>query len=254
MATSTVDPIDPTLAVQEVIMTEDGLKMKTPFAMMISGPSQSGKSEFMLQLVKFREDVFTSKFTRIIYCQANSFSPKNKIFFQKLQTQFPQAEMIQGLPDISALHLNLNSLPTLILIDDLMKEVIQSNQMVDLVTNDVHNFNISVIFVFQNYFARGRHGNTLIRNCQYKVLFYNRIELMELRNISTQTVAAPKFLEFNFNYLLKNYPNARSYYILIDGHHRSQMAAFWCRSHIFPTVPGGEIKPTIFFVNPDFKK
>lgn len=250
----TSSSIDPTLAVQEIKITEDGLKLKTPFAMMISGPSQSGKSQFMLELVRYREDVCTSNFTRIIYCQANSFSPKNKIFFQKLQAEFPQAEMIQGLPDISALHLNLNSLPTLILIDDLMKEVVQSNQMVDLVTNDVHNFNISVIFVFQNYFARGRHGNTLIRNCQYKVLFYNRIELLELRNISTHTVAAPKFLEFNFNYLLKNFPNDRSHYILIDGHHRSQMADLWCRSHIFPTVSGGEIKPIIFFVNPDFKK
>jgi hypothetical protein len=244
--------INPTLSVQSVTLGNEELKLKTPFAMMIAGPSQSGKSEFMLNLVKFREDVCTTNFTRIIYCQANSYAHKNQVFFHKLQAEFPQAELIQGLPDINALHLNLNSLHTLILIDDMMREVAKSNEMVDLVTNDVHNFNISVAFTFQNYFVRGRHGNTLIRNCQYKVLFYNRSEMLELRSISTQTVDSPRFLKFNFHYLYSHYPQDPSHYILLDGHPRSQLGEMWCRSHIFPAFPGGEIKPLIFFVNPNF--
>ncbi len=251
MATTVVDP---TLTAQEVRINEDGLKFITPFSMMIAGPSQSGKSEFIWNLIKFREDVCMSNFTRIIYCQANIHSPKNKLFFERLQNEFPKIEMIQGLPDIHTLRLNLNSLPTLIIIDDLMKEVVKSSPMADLATNDVHNHNISIIFVFQNYFARGQQGTSLIKNCHYKVLFYNRIELLELRNISTHTVVSPKFLEFNFNYLIKHFPNDPSHYIVIDGHNRSQLPWLFCKSHIFPKVKGGEIKPLIFFVNPNYKK
>ncbi len=250
----TTSVINPSLPVQTVTLGEDGLKLKTPFAMMIAGPSQSGKSEFMLNLVKFRDDICTGNFSRIIYCQANSYAHKNQKFFQKLQAEFPQAELIQGLPDINALHFNLNNLPKLILIDDMMREVVKSNEIVDLVTNDVHSFNISVAFAFQNYFARGKHGNTLIRNCQYKVLFYNRSEMLELRSISTQTVDAPRFLKFNFDYLYSQYPEDPSHYVLIDSHPRSQLSEMWCRSHIFPKVAGGEIKPLIFFVNPHYSK
>lgn len=245
--------IDPTLDVQEVTLTEDDLKIASPFAMMIAGPSQSGKSELIFQLVKFRADVFSSDFCRIVYCNSNTYSPKNKRFIQRLQEEFPQVEIKQGLPDVVDLHLNLSSQPTLIIIDDLMKEVVQSSKMNDLVANDIHNFNLSVVFTFQNYFARGKHGNTLVKNCQYKVLFYNRIELMELRNISTQILVAPKFLEYNFNYLLKNYPRDPSHYILIDGHGQSKMSHMYCRTHIFPEYPGGEIKPLIFMINPNYR-
>lgn len=248
----TTSLIDPTLAVQKVTLGDEGLKLKTPFAMMITGPSQSGKSEFMLNLVKFRKDVCTSDFTRIIYCQSNSYAHKNQLFYQKLQKEFPQAELIQGLPNIHTLHLDLNNLPTLLLIDDMMREVVRSNEMVDLVTNDVHNFNISVAFTFQNYFVRGKHGNTFSRNCQYKVLFYNRSELLELRNISSQVVDTPKFFKFNFQYLTSQFPNDPSHYILLDSHPRSQLSEMWCRSHIFPNVPGGTINPIIFFTNPNY--
>ncbi len=251
MTTSTIDPL---LSVQTYQLSEDGLKLKTPFAMLVAGPSQSGKSEFLLNLVKFREDVCTSDFTRIIYCQANTYTHKNQIFFQKLQAEFPQIESLQGLPDIHQLHLNLNSLPTLILVDDLMMDVVKNKEMVDLVTNDVHNYNISVVFVFQNYFARGPFGNTLVRNCQYKVLFYNRGESMELRTISSQTVDAPKFLAFCFKYLKRNFHDSPSQYILLDSHLRSSLDELMIRSHIFPQKPGGEVKPLIFFVNPNFKK
>lgn len=254
MASSSSSTINPSLPVQTVTLGEDGLKLKTPFAMMIAGPSQSGKSEFMFNLVKFRHDVCTGDFSRIIYCQANSYAHKNQKFFQKLQAEFPQIELCHSLPDINALHLNLNNLPKLILIDDMMREVVKSDQMSDLVANDVHSFNISVAFSFQNYFARGKNGNNLIRNCHYKVIFYNRSEMLELRNISTQTVDAPKFLKFNFNYLYNHYPEDPSHYILIDSHPRSQISQLWCRSHIFPKVPGGEIKPLIFFVNPQLTK
>jgi len=84
--------LNPSLDVQTYELSEDGLKLKTPFAMMVAGPSQSGKSEFLFNLVKLsKNDVCTADFTDIIYCQSNIHAPKNHLFFQKLLAELPQA-------------------------------------------------------------------------------------------------------------------------------------------------------------------
>jgi len=253
MASSNIDQIDPKLTAQEVNLTDDDLKFKCPFSMVVSGPSQAGKSFFIYQIVKFRLRVCSQKFTRIIYCQSNNYSPKNQSFIKELQNEFPTLELCQGLPKLNDLHLKMNNEPCLLLIDDLMEEVLNSSSMVNLVSNDCHNFNISVIFVLQNYFAQGRYGKTLIRNCHYKVFFYNRVEQLEMRNISSQVSTNPIFFKANFEFLNKTFPNEKSFYLLIDGHSRSEAKQLWCRSLIFPRGPKNEIEPIIFFPNPDKK-
>jgi len=246
--------IDPKLTAQEVNLTDEDLMLKCPFAMVISGPSQAGKSYFMYQIVKFRKLVCSENFTRIIYCQSNSFSHKNQAFIKELQNEFPLLELCQGLPNVNDLHLTVNNDHCLILIDDLMEEVLNSLSMVHLVSNDSHNFNISVVFVVQNYFAQSRYGKTLIRNCHYKIFFYNRIEQLELRTISSQISTNPCFFKANFEFLCKTFPDDKSQYLLIDGHYRSESNRLWCRSHIFPRGPKNEITPIIFFPNPEYKK
>jgi len=249
-----LEQIDPKLTAQEVNLTDKDLMLKCPFSMVVSGPSQAGKSFFLYQIVKFRELICTQKFVRIIYCQSNNFSNKNQSFIKELQNEFPTLELCQGLPKINDLHLTMNNEPCLLLVDDLMEEVINSLSMVHLVSNDSHNFNISVVFILQNYFAPSRYGKTLVRNCHYKVFFYNRIEQLELRNISTQVSTHPNFFKANFEFLSKTFPNEKSLYLLIDGHYRSASKELWCRSLIFPLGPKNEIEPIIFFPNPDYKK
>jgi hypothetical protein len=59
--------IDLKAPVQKITLTQDGTKLKAPFTMTISGPSQCGKSEFIFILIKFRNDVVTVNFKRVIY-------------------------------------------------------------------------------------------------------------------------------------------------------------------------------------------
>jgi len=244
---------DPKLPVQEVNLSDDDLKLKWNFSMYISGPSQAGKSYLLLDIVKFRAQVCTQNFSRIIYCQSNSYSHKNQQFIKKLQAEFPTLELCNGLPNLNELNLTINNAPSLVLIDDLMDEVLNSNSMVHLASTDSHNFNISVIFVVQNYFASGRYGKTLVRNCHYRLFFYNRIEQLELRNISSQISTYPNFMQANFDYLCKHYPDIPPY-LLIDGHSSSPAKVLWCRSHIFPKGPENKITPIVFFLNLDYKK
>ena len=107
--------IDLKAPIQKIILNTDGTKLKAPFSMTISGPSQCGKSEFIFNLIKFRADVVTSDFKRIIYCQSNYFSVKNLEFFDPLKKEFEALEILQGLPDINELQLTFNNEPALLI-------------------------------------------------------------------------------------------------------------------------------------------
>jgi len=244
-----MDHINPQKTVQKVSIDDNALRMQVPFAMSISGPQQSGKSEFILQLIKHKEKLFTSKFVRIIYCQPELLGHSNNEFFNQLKCFFPQVELNFGLPNISKLNLDTNSLPKLVIIDDLMMELLDSPSMVDFLSIQVHHFNISTIFTLQNYYAPSKFGKTIMRNVNYNVYFYNRLDLRELRNISCQIVPnCPLFMQSNFNFLHKKFPNDPSHYVLVDGHFRNKLPSLFVRSHIFPQE-NGEIKPIFFFPN-----
>ena len=106
----------------------------------------------------------------------------------------------------------------------------------------------------QNYYHPGKFGKSHIRNCHYRVFFYNRIEQQQMKKMSLQIADSPKFFAANFQFLRKTFPSDPSFYILIDGHSRSQIDDFWCRSKIFPDKIGGEIQPIFFFPNITSKK
>ena len=184
---------------------------------------------------------------RIIYCQPETLAHINNTFFQRIKASFPNAELNNCLPDISKLNLDLNTLPSLLIIDDLMTEFLDSHAMVDLLAVKVHHFNLSTIFTLQNFFATSKFGKTIMRNVNYKVYFYNRLDLRELRNISCQIVPnCPSFMQENFKFLYKKFPEDHSHYVLVDGHFRSKVPSLFVRSHIFPDDKN-EIKPIIFF-------
>jgi hypothetical protein len=241
--------IDLKKSVQKVSLSKDFYKLQCPFAMSISGPSQVGKSHFILNLVKNRTELFTAKFTRIIYCQPESLSSTRNDIFEKIKIEVPFAELIYDLPKLNDLHLQTNNSPCLLIIDDLMSSFLNSNEMSQLLSVHVHHANITCIFTLQNYFHPSRFGKTMIRNVHYRVLFYNRVEQCELRHVSLQiTPSFPNFLSSCFAFLQKYYPTSYSQYILIDGHSQSKMSDMHIRSNIFPDS-NSDIKPIIFFPN-----
>jgi hypothetical protein len=144
--------------VQKVLVHPNFYKFECPFAMSISGPSQVGKSQFILNLIRFRNELFTAKFTRIIYCQPESLSRARNDFFEKIKKEVPFAELVYDLPKLSELQLDSNNSPCLLVIDDLMSSFLNSNEMSQLLSIHVHHANITCIFTLQNYFHPSRFG------------------------------------------------------------------------------------------------
>lgn len=106
--------IDPDATVQELDISDDDLKLQTPFTMCVAGPSMSGKSEFILKLITNRKLLFAVNFERIIYCEPEHLVLRHNPIFERLKENFPNAELNIGLPDVNKLHLTIDTHPVLL--------------------------------------------------------------------------------------------------------------------------------------------
>ena len=230
---------------QLINFDNNDLKFQTPCSICVSGPSQSGKSQWILKLFKNRNLLFSCQFIEVLYCIPESISLNPNPIFEEIKKSFPNAKLIFGLPDITKLNLNFDNTPKLLIIDDLMTEILSSFQMVKLLSVEVHHCNITTIFTLHNLFAPSKFGRTITRNINYKVIFANRLDLKEIRNISLQISNQPNFLTESFHFLSKEFPSEPAY-IIIDGHIKSKLKTMFIRSQIFPEADS-EIRPIFFF-------
>jgi hypothetical protein len=242
--------VDPDLVVQTLDISDDDLKILTPASLLICGPSQAGKSEYIYKLIHFRKDLFDCEFHRIIYCEPPSGN--TSMFFARLQKEFPTIEHCYGLPDFKHLGLLHNSRSLLLICDDLMMEICKSESIIDLIVTRVHHCNITFVYTMQNYFCHSKFNKTLTKNTHYRVIFYNRIAQNELSIMSSQMCNSPKFFASNFKFLTDNFPNEPAY-LFVDGMIKSPVPELYCRSLVFPNEQG-RIEPIIFLQNPNFIK
>ena len=82
--------------------------------MIVAGPSMSGKSMFIFHLVKYRNEIFTTQFHRLMYCIPPESQHQKQAFFEKLKAECSKLELILGLPKEE--NILDNTLPKLILI------------------------------------------------------------------------------------------------------------------------------------------
>lgn len=238
--------INPSAIVQTVNIDDSMLKFKCPFAMCVSGSSMSGKSEFLLKLITHKEKLFDVQFDTIIYCEPETLVLRHNPIFERIKAVYPNIKLVIGLPDVNKLQLTLDSRNKLVLIDDLMEPFMKSEAMIQLLSVECHHFNITTIFTLQNYFAYSKFGKTLSRNLTYRCIFYNRLDLTEIRTISTQISHQPKFLLESFEFLRREFPDQPPY-LIIDGHIHSPLKELFVRSQIFPLAGTNEMKPIFFF-------
>ena len=89
-------------ACEDTDVYDADLKMVQPFRLMVTGPSTSGKSSFILNLVKFRSQMFSEQFGRILYCRPDTDNTRHVLDYEeKLREEFDNLEVVKGLPDLS---------------------------------------------------------------------------------------------------------------------------------------------------------
>jgi hypothetical protein len=116
--------------------------------------------------------MMTPKPDRILWCYGE---------YQTLYGTVEGREFQQDLPDLDNLDPREKHL---IILDDRMDETDQ--RVASLFTKKSHHKNISVMYIVQNLFHRGKHNETISRNAHYMVLFKNLTDVSQIMALAHQ--------------------------------------------------------------------
>ena len=149
-----------------------------PFNYIISGPTMCGKTFFLKEILKFRDILITPVPTKIYFCYKS---------WQKTYDDFkeliPNIVFIKGLIDFDDLNINHKNM---IIFDDLMKECIESESVMNIFTVGSHHKNTSTFFLTQNIFAQGKFSRDISLNANYMIIFRNPRDLQQIQVLARQ--------------------------------------------------------------------
>lgn len=129
----------------------DTFKLLHPFSLIVSGVTQSGKTQFCKRLLLELNDIVIPCPTRIIISYT-----ENQPAYEELSKEIPGIEFRQGL-DFDLSEFNPKN-PSIILIDDQMNDVVANSKVQTLFTRGIHHSSVSVVHLTQNLFPQGKHG------------------------------------------------------------------------------------------------
>ena len=140
-----------------------------PFTALTVGATMCGKSYFLIQLIKAKDQMIYPPVDRIVYSYKK---------YQPLFDTVSGVEFVQGLPKLD------KSVKTLVLIDDQLGENLK--EVVELFTVGAHHDNCSVIYVTQNMFYENKDYRTICRNAQYLIIFKSPRCMNQLSTLACQ--------------------------------------------------------------------
>jgi hypothetical protein len=139
--------VEVNLQSQELEMDPNVNRLVHPFRMIISGPTMSGKSHFMYLMLKYRENIFTSKFHRILFCIPPESSHEKMPFYKKMEKEYEHLELVLGLPKEE--NVLDNALPKLIIIGKTSNNIRSHAICLSLLTLPSHVYLIYILKLFR---------------------------------------------------------------------------------------------------------
>ncbi len=149
------------------------LRFHHPSTFMVVGPSQSGKTRFIVKLIRSASHMIDNSPERIIWC----YGIHQPELFHELRDV---VEFVEGIPKADM----LDGRRTLMIIDDLMSET--DRRVTDLFTKGSHHKNVSVIYVSQNLYNKGKENRTISLNTHYLILFKNPRDASQILHLGKQ--------------------------------------------------------------------
>ena len=207
-------------------------KFRHPFTSIVAGATGSGKSYFVRNILKYRDDLFINlpKNSKIIWCYG-IYSPLYNVRIDNCPITYHD-----GLLTESQVK---NEKPDIIIVDDLMFKV-NDQTLCDLFVRGSHHLNFSIIFVTQNIFAKGKFMREISLNSHY--FFF----LKSIRDISQIQKFGQQLYPGKSRFFLEAYSHStkdRFGYLVVDLHPLCD-DQLRVRSNIFPV--NGIISPTIY--------
>ena len=171
------------------VVDANEIKFKHPFTMKLSGNRRTGKTYFTKNLILKNKELITPEIDSIIWFYD---SPQDDVFHEVKDQQ--HIEFLQGLPKSPIQDiLERRSGRKLIVLDDLMEEASNRKDISSLFTNGRHQ-DVSVIFLSQNLFHKGKYSREIALNSDYMITFKNPRDVSIISNLGRQ-MGNTKFLQ-----------------------------------------------------------
>jgi len=188
-------------------------RLKTSFNCLVSGPTGSGKTTFVKNLLSIGDQIFTEKPKKVF------------LFYKAMQDMYLEMEknglihemvdVQDGMPSLDSIHDMVspfkNDGGSMIIFDDSMSSVNSDFEL--LFCNLSHHDNCSIIFMTQNLFFQDKSFRTMSLNSQYIILMKNDRDKQQISILSRQI--SPN----NSNYIIQAYQDATKEpydYLLLD--------------------------------------
>lgn len=154
-------------------------RFKHPFSMLVAGPTMCGKSYFVSQMLATPGCIEPPP--KAVYWFYGTENLEQQEYIESVSL-YP-VEFQEGLSRFSEVELQPNSL---IVLDDLMSDVANSNEVAELFTRGMHHRKLSVLLLVQNVFYRGNKAREISLNCHYVVLFKNPRDNSQINQLARQ--------------------------------------------------------------------
>jgi len=160
-------------------MIDLDLRLKCPFTMLVSGPSSSGKSTFVKEMLIRRRLIYNKHPGRVIWFYN---------IYQQLYDEMLELGIVdrfeQGMCTMQWIEENVDMANTTIVIDDMAMDATEDTANIFSVGS--HHHNVNVIFICQNLFTRNRFFRDISLNSTYLVLFKNVRDKLQITSFAKQ--------------------------------------------------------------------
>ena len=145
-------------------------KFRENTSIVVVGRTGSGKTSFIYKLLRNVDKMFEgNRKHKILYLYKS-----DQDLFREMEYFIPDIEFHEGMlssAEILSRQKNMKETHLIVVFDDLMRETIDSLDVMDLFSINCHHAGCTVILVSHNIFHQGRYSKTIAVNAGYVVLF-----------------------------------------------------------------------------------
>ena len=187
-------------------------RIQLPSSIIVSGPSQSGKTEFTVNLLIHMKKLFYPVPQNIFWFYGTYTDVIDRLKKNKLI----KIEFIEGIPENGFKHLmkNKDGSHSLYILDDVMTECTQNLEVTQLFCREGHHNNVSIILIMQDLFCSGTQRKTILKNAHYLCLFKSPLDMRSLFSIGQRIM--PGFIR-EFLAIFEDATRKKHGYLFIDG-------------------------------------
>lgn len=196
--------------------------LQHPFTFTIAGPTMSGKTFYVLDFLRRRDEIISEKIEKVVYVYTEA-----QAIFDNYAKEDPQIVFTTNIEDVDSLVVP----KSLIIFDDKLldfNDAKENKVIADWFIKGAHHRDCSVILILQNAYDKA------LRLCNINsvyLAFFNQI-----RDKSTIFNIAKQYCPGNTKFLLDAYNRAtsRPYRYLFFDFHQTQNNLYRVRSNTFP--------------------